>query len=926
MTLVTAKAQVSHWAYRTGPAPKKQVHQEAMSYKKRGFARAAHIVVWVLACLLLLTLLTVLIVLLTRTRKRYVDLTGTNGNFDHRAHAVAGHAYTAIDFSKSGSATVQLDGTRSHSHYFNPGPPVITGKIEEFSWFVNETSEEFATGPSPSIKFFQGVTNIGLKVTDNSDTSHVDYTTVTVLNSVTEGIYCYYYRLPEDDAYSLESLPIAPTLAEEQSSNAFLRPVYAEHYKSGFSFAKPSDFAPSVSQSSFALRCVFRLPQSADASRSVFSYSGGFATFSVDGEATTKGPASSGDISVIVDTSQEPRNAELVFVSTLEMRSETSFPLSLTAQGLGRVSTDLADVVPVIVAVEPQSSTLVGGGRVRLVGRGLWNGVQVFLDEKPLDAAVSNIDMNSITVTAPKSDTERVAYFMVRNNAGSSNQAPFEYSSTGLPPLNFEQSLLEPAENDVALPGLLTGIAYGPDHRFYASSLDGHVYSFALSKDMKVSDVCKSESLGANRSVLALAFNPAAQETRIYAASSILEWKAKGKLPGENGWKNGKIQSLVPSGGSECLRLEKDVITGLPVSNHDHGINGMVFDQFAQLHIQVGGFTNAGHNTAGNKLGGLDENPLSAASVVANVTAPGFDGQIMYDSNDPATAQQIRGDVRVFSPGYRNSFGICWHSRDVLLATDNGASLGFGDLSTSCDTSSPLEQHMPDKLIRVAEGKYAGHPNRNRGRTDPRQCTFVPASAESSNDYELPIATFESSTNGVIEYTANILGGQLKGNVLASKYSTNVSPGRIYRVQLEGENDSLRGSLDSLWEASGLTIAMTPWGDIISPRVYKPEILAIRPVYELPDTPVFISVLPFRGPAQGGNTVLVTGHAFGNAPTAYFGVSPCTEVLNVAEDGSSFLCVVPPGGKGEGVQVQVRTAEGYIAESAGGIDYMYMSV
>ena len=38
----------------------------------------------------------------------------------------------------------------------------------------------------------------------------------------------------------------------------------------------------------------------------------------------------------------------------------------------------------------------------------------------------------------------------------------------------------------------------------------------------------------------------------------------------------------------------EDIITGIPISDHDHGINGIEFGDNGELYIQVGGNTNAG--------------------------------------------------------------------------------------------------------------------------------------------------------------------------------------------------------------------------------------------------------------------------------------------------------------------------------------------
>jgi hypothetical protein len=248
-------------------------------------------------------------------------------------------------------------------------------------------------------------------------------------------------------------------------------------------------------------------------------------------------------------------------------------------------------------------------------------------------------------------------------------------------------------------------------------------------------------------------------------------------------------------------------------------------------------------------------------------------------------------------------------------------------MSTSCTTQQPLLDNQRDRLVRLVKGKYAGHPNRNRGRSEPQQCQWRGPKDARTSYFEPPLVTFESSTDGLLEYTSNLLGGQLKGNLLASKHDTSSSPGRIYRIRLNSEGGVDDGGVDSLWESSGLSIAMSPWGDILSAHVYSPDILVLRPQYKVLSVPMFSSVLPFRGPLSGGNSVQVSGHNFGPSPVAMFGTKPCSTVTDVAPDGTSFRCIVPAGdGKGTGVQVSVKVAGQATADSSGGVDYMYMAV
>lgn len=59
------------------------------------------------------------------------------------------------------------------------------------------------------------------------------------------------------------------------------------------------------------------------------------------------------------------------------------------------------------------------------------------------------------------------------------------------------------------------------------------------------------------------------------------------------------------------------VISGLPVSNRDHGVNGGDFLDNGTLLMAIGGMTNQGY--PGDLMGGLPESPLSGAILQAKV-------------------------------------------------------------------------------------------------------------------------------------------------------------------------------------------------------------------------------------------------------------------------------------------------------------------
>lgn len=240
----------------------------------------------------------------------------------------------------------------------------------------------------------------------------------------------------------------------------------------------------------------------------------------------------------------------------------------------------------------------------------------------------------------------------------------------------------------------------------------------------------------------------------------------------------------------------------------------------------------------------------------------------------------------------------------------------------SCTKDEDLvPEDIVDKVSLNEEGKYYGHPNRNRGRDNERECIFFSPDSKSA-DFSPPLAQFTSSTDGLLEYTSNAFDGQMKQNLLVTKYAADKNPGAVYRMSLN-DDGSLEFGPDVLWEESGLSVVMSPWGDIVMPRVYKQEVMVLRPKWTPKDPVALNAVTPFRGPPSGGNSVIITGFGFekGN-PSAAFDGKPCTDVSDVAEDGSSFMCKAPAGKPGAKVQVVVKAGSTSSAETTG-TDYWY---
>lgn len=835
----------------------------------------------------------------------------TTQKFDHLSHAVPGYTYTAVDYDGDGTEQIQLDGSRSHTHYIHEGPPIRNGKLVSMRWF-NEKNKTLSTVAMPKVTFSIGKSIVGLTVVDDSGDSHTDYATVTIERPTFDGTYCYYYP-PSSDS----QLTLTDDITEEPL------PIFAAA-ASNLSFSSTSQWPSTIRSRPFQVRCTFVLPK------------GQF-----QASVTAGGPFSLliNNRSVIQSTSTSKRTIENPInlgethnvVYLLYAHSSSRTPILQFQYDGPTIQYDASAILPVLLSIEPFTSLLEGGGSAKITGIALQNDLKIDFGGTQLSVDSDPSTSNSVFVTIPPSQAEKQIQVRAINNAGASNSLNFEYLTDALPPIKFTQSRLTKKQGGPFDINLITGIKYGPDHRYYLSSLNSLVHSFAADSNMNVLDLCTSSSLGDNRAILGLAFNPADTQFRLYVSASVLEWHAKNRLKGPWAWANGEVLLIQKDVDGSCLGQVGDpVISGLPVSDHDHGVNALVFDNDGKLHFQVGGFTNAGVKDQ-TKLGGLDANPLSGASLVADINKVAFNGNIEYDSSKPAEAKKIKGDVDVYMSGLRNSFGINIHSNGHLYATENGASVGFGDRSTSCSTSQPFVtgENLADEFIMIIEGKYAGHPNRNRGRFDKRECVFRGPEEKSDDFYEGPIATFESSTDGIIEYTANTFGGQMKGDILCSKFETQESDGKVFRIQLNEDGRLLSGP-DEIWPASGLSIEMSPFGHLLMPRIFEGEILVLSPKRRNGSLlPTFIAVLPFRGPLAGGNEVIVTGEDLKDGAVATFGGTACTNATDVSADRRWFKCRVPPGtgndNRAVSVGLQFDDSKYDVAEGEG-IDYVYMNV
>jgi IPT/TIG domain/Glucose / Sorbosone dehydrogenase len=313
----------------------------------------------------------------------------------------------------------------------------------------------------------------------------------------------------------------------------------------------------------------------------------------------------------------------------------------------------------------------------------------------------------------------------------------------------------------------------------------------------------------------------------------------------------------------------------------------------SNLYICVGSNTNGGVK---GQISGYSqtESYLSATILVAHLGKPGFQGNITYSA--PLDGVPISGvgpnGVEIFATGLRNPYGIVQHSNGHLYATDNGPNAGYGAMQTGCQGQQIADQTDVDELIRVVKGNYYGHPNSRRGATDPRQCVWRASSLPSGNGTTAPMMKIPSSTDGIIEFETNHFNGQMRGNLIMSKYQDG-----LFRVILSTDGLTVAPGSDPpipLIGDNSLALTQGPNGNLFDTQhnnngvfVYVPNEIVSQVSF------VIKGVFPRRGVLAGGTTLSLYGNNFSGVPTVMIGDKEC---LNVDVVSTTLMkCRLPLG-------------------------------
>lgn len=290
---------------------------------------------------------------------------------------------------------------------------------------------------------------------------------------------------------------------------------------------------------------------------------------------------------------------------------------------------------------------------------------------------------------------------------------------------------------------------------------------------------------------------------------------------------------------------------------------------------------------------------------MAQLADPLFQGTITYSAQDDGTPTGGRG-IQVFANGIRNPFGIVFHSSGNIYGTDNGPNNGYGAMQMGCGAGQQIaDKTEPDRVDRLVKGKYYGHPNSKRATVDNdlRQCIWRSQYEPTDAGYEAPLISMPSSTDGIIEWQTNHFFGQLRGNLITSKYTqglsriiltpdgTAVIPESVPALPLVGEG--------------GLDVAQAPSGTLIEARLGNNALFYHKPTQPAMTELYVNAVFPTRGGQAGGNILKIYGVNFDKGiPTVTVGGKSCPITATVTP--TLIQCTLP-GGLGR-VDVIVSTA------------------
>jgi glucose/arabinose dehydrogenase len=327
-------------------------------------------------------------------------------------------------------------------------------------------------------------------------------------------------------------------------------------------------------------------------------------------------------------------------------------------------------------------------------------------------------------------------------------------------------------------------LAWGPDNKLYAGTLDGEIVRFTVGTDGTLSSPQTITTVNTNnttkRFVIGMEFDPAS------TASNLIMWVSHSQAtdlskPEAPDW-TGKISRL--SGPN--LATYQDYVVGLPRSVRDHLTNQLRFGPDGALYF---------NQPSMNAMGSADtawvrsDHPLSGAVLrldLSKVTSAPIDVKTS-DGGGSYNPNATNAPLTVYATGVRNGYDFVFASNGHLYMPANGSAAG-GDTPAGPGGNPPamsnVQETQNDYVFDIVQGGYYGQPNITRGEyilnggnptagVDRNEVASYPVGTQPEANYRYDAYNFGKSyaPTGIIEYKSNTFGGALKGRLLVTRYS-----------------------------------------------------------------------------------------------------------------------------------------------------------
>lgn len=229
---------------------------------------------------------------------------------------------------------------------------------------------------------------------------------------------------------------------------------------------------------------------------------------------------------------------------------------------------------PDIISITPNRGKLGGGDKVRVLGKGFKGASGIQFGPKFIPKTQISIESDGeISFLVPPNDYAVPVSVAVETSLGESNSELFTYEVNGVS-IEFKVEELLKIDSPAA-------VAFGPDSKLYIGNSHGEITKCTLDDSFTkvVSNVTSKVAPG--RFILGIAFDPNETEesnpnpTVYFSHSKMFHGEQKNSVGNAI---NGKISAAT---GPE-LETVKDVVTGLPVSDHDHGVRILAYETQTQ--------------------------------------------------------------------------------------------------------------------------------------------------------------------------------------------------------------------------------------------------------------------------------------------------------------------------------------------------------